>query len=56
MGTWQYLLLAVVGVLVGIVNVMAGGGSFLTIPLMIFLGLSPAAANGTNRVALLAQN
>jgi uncharacterized membrane protein YfcA len=56
MGTWQYVLLAAVGVGVGVVNVTAGGGSFLTIPLMIFLGLSPATANGTNRVALLAQN
>ncbi len=53
---WQYLLLTAVGVIAGFVNVMAGGGSLLTLPVMIFLGMSPAAANGTNRVALLAQN
>jgi len=56
MEVWQYALLAFVGLGVGIVNVLAGGGSFLTIPLMIFLGLSPATANGTNRIALLSQN
>lgn len=56
MEVWQYALLAVVGLGAGIVNVMAGGGSFLTIPLMMFLGLPPATANGTNRIALLAQN
>jgi len=56
MEIWQYAALAFVGLGAGIVNVLAGGGSFLTVPLMIFLGLSPATANGTNRIALLAQN
>ncbi|NOZ93518.1 MAG: sulfite exporter TauE/SafE family protein [Acidobacteria bacterium] len=56
MGIWQYALLLFVGLGAGIVNVLAGGGSFLTIPLMMFLGLPPATANGTNRIALLAQN
>jgi len=31
---------------------MAGGGSLLTLPLLIFLGLPPAVANGTNRIAI----
>lgn len=44
------------GFFVGILNVMAGGGSFLTLPAMIFMGMPPALANGTNRIALLAQN
>ena len=44
------------GLFAGIVNVMAGGGSLVTLPLMIFLGLPPTVANGTNRVALLLQN
>jgi uncharacterized membrane protein YfcA len=35
---------------------VAGGGSMLTLPLMIFLGLPPMVANGTNRVAILVQN
>ena len=40
----------------GFLNVMAGGGSLLTMPAMIFMGMSPATANGTNRIALIAQN
>ena len=32
---------------------MAGGGSLLTLPLMIFLGLPPAVANGTNRIGIV---
>jgi uncharacterized membrane protein YfcA len=40
----------------GFLNVMAGGGSLLTLPLLIFLGLPVAVANGTNRVAILVQN
>ena len=44
------------GVVSGFVNVVAGGGSLLTLPLMIFMGLPPAVANGTNRIAITAQN
>jgi uncharacterized membrane protein YfcA len=51
-----YILLFVVGVVAGTLNVVAGGGSFLTLPLLIFLGLSPGVANGTNRVGILVQN
>lgn len=53
---WQLLLLAAAGLTAGFMNVMAGGGSLLTMPALIFLGLPPAAANGTNRVAILLQN
>ena len=37
----------------GFMNTMAGGGSLLTLPLLIFMGLPAAVANGTNRVAIL---
>lgn len=50
------VLLAAVGVLAGTLNVLAGGGSLLTLPVLIFLGLPPTVANGTNRVAILIQN
>ena len=40
----------------GFVNTVAGGGSLLSLPVMIFLGLPPGIANGTNRVALFLQN
>ena len=51
-----YLLLSGVGIVAGTLNVIAGGGSFLTLPVMIFLGLPATVANGTNRVAILLQN
>ena len=35
---------------------MAGGGSALTLPVLIFLGLDSALANGTNRIAIVVQN
>lgn len=50
------LALFAVGLVAGGLNVVAGGGSFLTLPVLIFLGLPPTVANGTNRVAILAQN
>jgi len=53
---WQFLLLFGVGAVAGFVNVNAGGGSTLTLPTMIFLGLDSALANGTNRIAILIQN
>lgn len=51
-----YVALFVVGFVAAIINVVAGGGSFLTLPLLIFLGLPASVANGTNRVGVLAQN
>ena len=51
-----YLLLFAAGSVAGTINVLAGGGSFLTLPLLIFLGLPPTVANGTNRIAILVQN
>lgn len=53
---WQLFLLAGVGVLSGFLNVMAGGGSLLALPVLIFMGLPGNVANGTNRVAIVAQN
>ena len=49
-------LLVVVGIGSGFLNIMAGGGSTFTLPLLIFLGMDTALANGTNRVAILLQN
>ena len=45
-----------VGAAAGTLNVVAGGGSFLTLPVLIFLGLPATVANATNRVGILAQN
>ncbi len=53
---WQLPLLFVVGVIAGILNILAGGGSLLTLPVLIFMGLPSAVANGTNRIAIFCQN
>jgi len=52
---YHLLLLAALGFFAGIINTIAGGGSLLTLPMLIFLGLPEAVANGTNRVALFFQ-
>ena len=53
---YKLLILIPVGMIAGFVNTVAGGGSLLSLPVMIFLGLPPGIANGTNRVALFMQN
>jgi uncharacterized membrane protein YfcA len=56
-GHW-YLYLAIIaaGFVAGFINTLAGSGSLVTLPLLIFLGLPANVANGTNRVAILLQN
>lgn len=54
--TMELLLVAGVGLFAGFLNTVAGGGSLLSLPVLIFLGLDPVVANGTNRVAILFQN
>lgn len=53
---WLYILIVVVGVFVGFINTLAGSGSLITLPLLIFLGLDPNTANGTNRLAIFLQS
>ena len=48
-------ILVVTGFLAGIINTMAGGGSNLTIPALMIIGLPPEIANATNRVSVLSQ-
>jgi len=52
----SYLLLFGAGLLAGALNVVAGGGSFLTLPILILMGLPPTMANRTNRIGILVQN
>ncbi len=51
---WHYPVLFGIGLLVSFINAIAGGGSVLSLPLLIFLGLPSAMANGTNRLGILA--
>lgn len=48
--------LVAIGGVAGFINVLSAGGSMLTLPLLMFLGLSPQVANGTNRVSIVLQS
>jgi uncharacterized membrane protein YfcA len=56
MPAYAFPLLLVAGFVAGFVNTLAGSGSLVTLPALIFLGLPPTLANGTNRLAILMQN
>lgn len=51
--TITVLILIVVGIVGSFINVMAGGGSLITMGTMIALGIEPTVANGTNRLGIL---
>ena len=53
---YLYIIILISGITSGIINTLAGGGSLLTLPILIFAGLPPNIANGTNRVGLLIQS
>lgn len=54
---WTDVLIVIAaGFGAGFINTVAGGGSLITLPVLIFLGLPPAVANASNRVAIFAQN
>lgn len=48
----QIVLLFVAAVVGGTLNAVAGGGSFLTFPALIFVGVPPIQANATSTVAI----
>lgn len=52
---WQILILLVLGYLAGVINVLAGGGSNLTLPALMVLGMPADIANATNRVGIFLQ-
>lgn len=47
-------VLVLTGVVAGVANTLAGGGSFLVLPILIGLGLTPGVANATSRIGVLA--
>jgi uncharacterized membrane protein YfcA len=49
---WHYVWLVVASLIAGVMNAMAGGGSFLSFPAMLAVGVLPIQANATNTVAL----
>lgn len=52
----QIIIIILVGIVAGFVNVVGGGASLISMPVLIFMGLPSAVANGTNRVALMVQS
>ncbi|WP_286803294.1 sulfite exporter TauE/SafE family protein, partial [Marinobacter sp. UBA2498] len=56
MTLFEILALLALGGIAGFINVLSAGGSMLTLPLLMFLGLPPQVANGTNRVAITLQS
>lgn len=52
----EIIILIVSGLLVGFINTLAGGGSIISLSILMFLGLPASVANGTNRVAIFIQN
>lgn len=52
----SYLFIALVGVVCGFINILAGSGSLISLPALMAFGLSPQVANATNRIGILLQN
>ena len=53
---WNLLALIGIGFAAGFINTLAGGGSLIALPFLMFLGLPANIANGTLRIAILLQN
>ena len=52
----QAIVLIVIGLMAGIINTLAGGGSNLSLPALMMYGLPADIANATNRVSVLLQS
>lgn len=50
------IMLVISGIIVGVINTLAGGGAIITMTLFTVLGLPIGVANGTNRIAVVLQN
>ncbi|MBE0639970.1 MAG: sulfite exporter TauE/SafE family protein [Bacteroidales bacterium] len=55
MSWFEILSLTISGALVGFINTLAGGGSIISLAVLMMLGLPPTVANGTNRIGVLVQ-
>lgn len=56
MSVVEVIVLVTSGLLVGFINTLAGGGSIISLSILIMLGLPATIANGTNRIAVGLQN
>ncbi len=53
---YVYPLAILAGIVAGVINTLAGSGSLVTLPMLVFLGLPSNVANATNRVGVVIQN
>lgn len=54
---WEHVILVIfIGIVTGFINTLSGSGSLISLPILMFIGLPPHVANGTNRVGILFQN
>jgi len=51
----DWTLIVAAGVVGGAVNTLVGGGTLIVLPLLVFLGIDPLVANGTNRICVAFQ-
>lgn len=56
MDWYDYPILVLAGIAAGFVNMLAGNGSLITLPALIFIGLPANVANATNRIGVTLQN
>lgn len=56
MSVTVHIILFLAGLVSGVINTVAGGGSILTLPALIFAGVPAGAANATNRIGIIMQN
>ncbi|MCU0437603.1 MAG: sulfite exporter TauE/SafE family protein [Raineya sp.] len=52
----QYFIVFIASILAGFINTLAGSGSLIMLPLLMWVGLPPVVANGTNRIAVVFQS
>ncbi len=52
----EFLLIAAVGFLVGVINGMAGGASVISFPVLLATGISPVSAAMTNAIGVTPAN
>lgn len=53
---YQAIILMIIGLMAGVINTLAGGGSNLSLPALMMYGLPADIANATNRVSVLMQS
>lgn len=56
MNVSEIIILIIAGIFVGFINTLAGGGSIISLSILMLLGLPAGVANGTNRIGILFQN